>query len=129
MLKKCWSLSWDLVSFFSLTKDTLLEHNGNSLTLIMADLETNPCHGFWFYFAGTTLYPCLGFIFNQLCQMIQELLRLYLLNVEMDRVLSGYNTYQLQKEHSADLHSTFQLTWPNDHAQNCTMDTFVHGGP
>ena len=61
--------------------------------------------------------------------MIQELLRLYLLNVEMDRVLSGYNTYQLQKEHSADLHPTFQLTWPYDHTQNCTMDTFVHGGP
>lgn len=30
--------------------------------------------------------------------MIQELLRLYLLNVEMDRVLSGYNnTYQLKR--------------------------------
>lgn len=62
--------------------------------------------------------------------MIQELLRLYLLNVKMDRVLSEYNnTYQLKKEHSPHLYPTFQLTWPNIHAQNCTMDAFVHDGP
>ena len=48
----------------------------------------------------------------------------------MDTVLSEYNnTYQLQKEHSPDLYPTFQLTWPNIHAQNCTMDAFVHDSP